>query len=58
MRGQFLNFERLPLPPSDPIAKRDWGAFAAARDRALAQMPSLTPNRPAFAKATAGMPAR
>ncbi len=38
-RGEFLNFERLPLPPSDPVAKRDWDEFAALRDRALAQMP-------------------
>ena len=50
LRGQFLNFERLPLPPSDPVARRDWGEFAAARDRALAQMPQLTPNRPALAQ--------
>src|ERR1700727_1921203 len=30
---EFLNFERLPLPPSDPISKRDWTEFAAARDQ-------------------------
>jgi murein DD-endopeptidase MepM/ murein hydrolase activator NlpD len=39
--GQFLNFERLPLPPSGPVEKRDWTEFAAARDRALMQMPPL-----------------
>src|ERR1700735_695207 len=38
-QGQFLNFERLPLPPSNPVAKRDWNEFATLRDRALAQMP-------------------
>src|SRR5277367_1690535 len=38
-QGQFLNFERLPLPPSDPVAKRDWSEFSALRDRALALMP-------------------
>jgi len=38
-QGQFLNFERLPLPPSDPVAKRDWNEFSALRDRALALMP-------------------
>jgi murein DD-endopeptidase MepM/ murein hydrolase activator NlpD len=38
-QGQFLNFERLPLPTADPISKRDWNEFAAARDAALAQMP-------------------
>ncbi len=40
-RGEFLNFERLPLPPSDPVSKRDWNEFAAVRDRDLAQMPPL-----------------
>jgi murein DD-endopeptidase MepM/ murein hydrolase activator NlpD len=39
--GQFLNFERLPLPPSDPVSERDWSEFAAVRDRVLAQMPAL-----------------
>ena len=39
--GEFLNFERLPLPPSEPVAKRDWDAFAAARDVAMAQMPAV-----------------
>ncbi|MGH9683657.1 MAG: peptidoglycan DD-metalloendopeptidase family protein [Candidatus Acidiferrales bacterium] len=39
--GQFLNFERLPLPPSEPVAKRDWNDFASARDHALAFMPQL-----------------
>ncbi|MFZ0521404.1 MAG: peptidoglycan DD-metalloendopeptidase family protein [Candidatus Acidiferrales bacterium] len=38
---QFLNFERLPLPPSDPVSKRDWSQFAAARDQAMALMPPL-----------------
>jgi murein DD-endopeptidase MepM/ murein hydrolase activator NlpD len=39
-QGQFLNFERLPLPPSDPVAKRDWNEFAVLRDHALALMPT------------------
>jgi murein DD-endopeptidase MepM/ murein hydrolase activator NlpD len=34
-RGQFLNFERLGLPPSDPVSKRDWGEFAALRQQWL-----------------------
>jgi murein DD-endopeptidase MepM/ murein hydrolase activator NlpD len=40
LRGQFLNFERLGLPTADPISKQDWAAFIAARDQALAVMPS------------------
>jgi murein DD-endopeptidase MepM/ murein hydrolase activator NlpD len=49
LRGQFLNFERLPLPPSDPVAKRDWNDFAAARDHALAEMPPPTGEHPTLA---------
>lgn len=53
-RGQFLNFQRLPLPPSDPVAKRDWNEFAAVRDHVLAQMPSLPSSQaPALAKMAA-----
>jgi murein DD-endopeptidase MepM/ murein hydrolase activator NlpD len=39
-RGEFLNFERLPLPPSDPVAQRDWAAFATARDHAINLFPA------------------
>ena len=49
--GEFLNFERLPLPPSEPVAKRDWDAFAAARDVAMAAMPAAAAKSgPALAK--------
>lgn len=53
-RGEFLNFERLPLPPSDPITKRDWDEFAATRDAALSQMPPLVAPgpQPSLAKNT------
>ncbi|HXE89755.1 MAG TPA: M23 family metallopeptidase [Terriglobales bacterium] len=37
--GQFRNFEALRLPPAEPVAKRDWEEFAAARDRWLAKLP-------------------
>ena len=56
-RGKdFLNFERLPLPPSDPVLKRDWSEFAAARDQALALMPAL-PSREGTSLAKNGTPA-
>jgi murein DD-endopeptidase MepM/ murein hydrolase activator NlpD len=43
-RGKdFLNFERLPLPPSDPVSKRDWNDFVGMRDVAMAQMPAPSP---------------
>jgi murein DD-endopeptidase MepM/ murein hydrolase activator NlpD len=65
-RGEFLNFERLPLPTADPVAKRDWDALASQRDRALALMPapgpppSLAKNNaaPAAAGAAETQPAR
>jgi len=50
LRGQFLNFERLALPPSEPVAKSDWNEFAADRDRALAQMPPPPGNQTVLAK--------
>lgn len=37
--GQFLNFEHLPLPPSEPVARADMAEFTAVRDRAMALMP-------------------
>jgi len=58
-RGEFLNFERLPLPPSEPVAKRDWNEFTAVRDRDLAQMPPLpgAPQGATVAKTTPTSPA-
>jgi murein DD-endopeptidase MepM/ murein hydrolase activator NlpD len=53
--GQFVNFERLPLPPSQPVAKGDWAEFAAARDRDLAQIPAWP--TPHVAVASANTPA-
>jgi len=50
LHGTFLNFEKLKLPSSDPIAKKDWNAFAAARDHALAEMPPLNPGNTAVAQ--------
>jgi murein DD-endopeptidase MepM/ murein hydrolase activator NlpD len=42
-RGKdFLNFERLPLPPSDPVSRREWNDFVAMRDVAMAQMPAVS----------------
>jgi murein DD-endopeptidase MepM/ murein hydrolase activator NlpD len=34
-RGQYKNFERLGLPPSDPVSKRNLPEFAAAREKWL-----------------------
>ena len=37
--GQFVNFERLKLPPANPVAKHDWEAFVAERDKWMALLP-------------------
>jgi murein DD-endopeptidase MepM/ murein hydrolase activator NlpD len=59
--GEFLNFERLPLPPTDPIAKHDWTEFAAARDQAVGLLPNLSgmvaQNHPPAAAPTTSTPA-
>jgi murein DD-endopeptidase MepM/ murein hydrolase activator NlpD len=34
-RGQYKNFEKLGLPPSDPVSKKNLPEFAAARDKWL-----------------------
>ncbi len=33
--GEFLNFEKLGLPPSEPVAKKNWTEFAAVREKWL-----------------------
>lgn len=37
-KGQFKNFETLGLPPSDPVSKKEWAEFAAAREKWLPMM--------------------
>jgi murein DD-endopeptidase MepM/ murein hydrolase activator NlpD len=32
-KGQFKNFEKLGLPPSEPVAKKNWAEFAAVREQ-------------------------
>ena len=40
-KGQFLNFEKLGLPPSEPVSKENWPEFASLRQQWL----SLLQNR-------------
>jgi murein DD-endopeptidase MepM/ murein hydrolase activator NlpD len=54
--GQFVNFERLPLPPSHPVGKGEWSEFLAARDYDLADMPALPGEQTAIAKVAAMAP--
>jgi murein DD-endopeptidase MepM/ murein hydrolase activator NlpD len=41
LRGAFVNFERLKLPPAFPVAAREMPAFSAERDKWMAMMPSV-----------------
>jgi len=34
-KGQYKNFEKLGLPPSDPVAKKNWPEFADLREKWL-----------------------
>lgn len=34
-RGQYKNFEKLGLPPSDPVSKKNWPEFGAVREKWL-----------------------
>lgn len=43
-KGQFKNFERLGLPPSDPVSKKNWAEFATVREKWL---PALDGEKPA-----------
>lgn len=52
--GAYRNFEHLRLPPAQPVTKRDWNEFVAARERWL---PRLADPRTLDARAThAGAP--
>jgi murein DD-endopeptidase MepM/ murein hydrolase activator NlpD len=42
-RGQFLNFEKLGLPPSDPISKKSWPEFAMVREHCLPLLQNPAP---------------
>lgn len=50
-RGQYKNFERLGLPPSDPVSKRSWPDFAAVREKWLTLL-----NNPELLQANAADP--
>lgn len=37
-KGLFKNFETLGLPPSEPVSKKNWAEFAAAREKWMPMM--------------------
>ena len=42
-RGQYQNFEKLGLPPSDPVSKKYWPEFALVREHWLPLLQSSAP---------------
>jgi murein DD-endopeptidase MepM/ murein hydrolase activator NlpD len=34
-KGQYKNFEKLGLPPADPVSKKEWPEFATVREKWL-----------------------
>jgi murein DD-endopeptidase MepM/ murein hydrolase activator NlpD len=46
-RGQYKNFEKLGLPPSDPVARKDWADFSAVREKWLPLLENSDPPHPA-----------
>lgn len=41
--GQFKNFEKLGLPPSDPVKKKNWPEFADLREKLLPLLKAPAP---------------
>jgi hypothetical protein len=41
--GSFVNFERLKLPPSEPVAKSQMSAFTEVRDRWMSKLHEPAP---------------
>ncbi len=52
-RGQYKNFEKLGLPPSDPIGKKSWPEFTLVRQQWLPVLRGEATTQPAEAPATA-----
>ena len=52
-KGQFLNFERLGLPPSEPVSKKNWAEFAQVREKWLPALQQLAEVQAQAAQANA-----
>jgi murein DD-endopeptidase MepM/ murein hydrolase activator NlpD len=48
--GEFRNFLALHLPPSDPVARKDWDAFASLRDQYVPLLTALPEAHTAMAQ--------
>jgi murein DD-endopeptidase MepM/ murein hydrolase activator NlpD len=54
-KGQYRNFEKLGLPPSDPVAKKNWPEFATLREKWLPILKNPELLQADVAPATAGL---
>jgi len=52
-RGQYKNFEKLGLPPSDPVAKKSLPEFAALREKWLPLLRNPSPIQASISASTA-----
>ena len=52
-KGQFLDFERLGLPPSEPVSKKNWAEFAQVREKWLPALQQLAEVQAQAAQANA-----
>src|SRR6202161_3172570 len=52
-RGQYKNFEKLGIPPSDPIARKNWSEFTLVRQQWLPVLRGEATPQPTKAPATA-----
>ena len=50
--GQFVNWERMDLPPAQPVARKDLPDFAAERDRWAAMLPRFEQSQDALANSS------
>jgi hypothetical protein len=56
-RGQYKNFEKLGIPPSDPIARKNWSEFTLVRQQWLPVLRGeATPQQAADASAAGASP--
>jgi murein DD-endopeptidase MepM/ murein hydrolase activator NlpD len=55
--GEFRNFLALHLPPSDPVARTEWNAFASLRDQWVPLLTAAPESRTAMAQPAEPSPA-
>src|SRR5262245_60945778 len=57
-KGQYKNFEKLGLPPSDPVSKKNWPEFSDVREKWLPLLKNLQLRQAAAVNGAAPVAAR